>query len=541
MKNTTPLAGLALLLLVSPLAAQAPEARPAPSKPAIPKPNGPEPLRVLLLDYNDPIEHDVLVSHLCVQRCTEANRCPDDYIKDGVDYWSGDFVVYRPQYLGETAQHLVDAYGSRRIDLLSMSGHHSSGFSGYYDRGRFRTERLSAELKGVDGWQSFFTAPSMVLLQGCWTDVKEGFDKDPIAYIRHVIEDTEVRPGESSRLVAAVNQIAAGKQAYRELFPNACMLGYSGSQVPGGLLEIYGQVHGSLRGIAVRQGLGVAGVKYSTDGKRGDELDALVAAVDKECGGQGWPCNLCRHDAGRYQPLAQGLARFLRQERQRRDAGIARPAAEAKTMEKNLEIASHYHNASWSCSIAPPTAEPVLPPPIDRAPYAKLFLDLLTTHQLNRMDAETRLSLDAELVHFLGGLKLDEAQRESLRKYLTEEPGAGWMKSYLASKLHTISSSRQRDLFDFFAEISCTDCFKALPQDPASWILRENAASRLRPELGQELLAAFFADPVARVRRAVVEKLDPKRDYSLLEAALVDDDEQVKQLAGAKLAAASAP
>ncbi len=170
-----------------------------------------------------------------------------------------------------------------------------------------------------------------MLLQGCWTDVKEGFDKDPIAYIRHVIEDTEVRPGESSRLVAAVNQIAAGKQAYRELFPNACLLGYSGSQVPGGLLEIYGQVHGSLRGIAAREGLALPPVKFRVEGKNEQELEALLNPVDRECGGQGWPCNLCRQDAGQYQPLARGLARFLRQERARLDAAAARPRRKPKT------------------------------------------------------------------------------------------------------------------------------------------------------------------------------------------------------------------
>ena len=536
---------LALFLPAPPAAAEdlpaaAPEARPPKTaRKAAPAP--PSPLRVLLLDYNEPIEHDVLLSHLCVERCTEASRCPEEFVKDGVDYWSQDFVVYRPQYLGEGSQFLVEAYGPKKIDLLSFSGHHSSGFSGYFDRGRFSTEKLRTELKTVAGWQPFFTSPSMVLLQGCWTDVKEGFDKDPIAYIRHVIEDTEVRPGESSRLVAAVNQIAAGKQAYRELFPNACLLGYSGSQVPGGLLEIYGQVNGALRGIAARQGVGVPAPKFMVDGKSPSELETLLVPVDRECGGTGWPCNLCRKDPGQYQPLSRGLASFLRQERKRLDAALPRPENEAKAFERHLEIASHYHNASWSCSIAPPGIDPVLPPPIDRAPYAQLFLELLTSDQLGNLDLDTRISLDAELVHFLGGLTLDEAQRESLRKNLTEEPGAGWLKNYLASKLQAISSSRQRDLFDFFAEISCADCFKALPQDPGSWILRENAASRLRPELGADLLAAFFADPVARVRRAVVEKLDPLRDGYLLEQALEDADDQVRQIAGQKLAAAQAP
>ncbi len=505
----------------------------APAKgktPAVP------PLRVLLLDYNDPIEHDVLISHLCVEKCNSANHCPEEYVKDGVDYFSNDFVIYRPQYLGESAQFLVEAYGPKHIDLLSFSGHHSSGFSGYYDRGRFRTERLSGELSGVENWQTFFASPTLVLLQGCWTDVKEGFDKNPITYIRHVIEDTEVRPGEASRLVAAVNQIASGKQAYRELFPNACLLGYSGSQVPGGLLEIYGQVHQTLRGIAAREGLALPEIKFAAFGKSREELAEMLVPVDKECGGQGWPCNLCRKDAGQYQNLARGMARFLRQERARMEKGEPRPEAAAKQIERQLENASYYRNVSWSCATTPPGTEPVLPPPIDRAPYAKLFLDLLTTTELDNVGTETRQSLDAELVHFLGGLKLEDSARESLRLSLSSEPGAGWLKNYLATKIQGISSSRQRDLFDFFAEVGCAECFAALPKDPEGWILRENAASRLRTELGHELFASFFADPVARIRRAVVPKLDPIRDLDLLERALQDSDEKVAQLAAERLA-----
>ena len=540
------LAGLALPLVASaqpaPKPAAAAPAKKAPAKkaPAKPATPPPPPLKVLLLDYNDPIEHDVLISHLCVVRCNLANHCPEEYLKDGVDYWSSDFLVYRPQYLGESAQFLVEAYGPKKIDLLSFSGHHSSGFSGYYDKGRFRTERLSDELAGVENWQAFFTQPTMVLLQGCWTDVKEGFDKNPIAYIRHVIEDTEVRPGEASRLVAAVNQIAAGKQAYRELFPNACLLGYSGSQIPGGLLEIYGQVHGSLRGIAAREGQSLGPVKFVVEGKNDAELEKLLQPVDKECGAEGWPCNLCRKDAGTYQPLARGLAHFLRGERDRLEKAVTRPENEAKSIERQLEAASYYRNASWSCAITAPGTAPVLPPPIDRAPYAQLFVELLTTSELDNVDFETRQSLDAELVHFLGGLKLEAAARESLKKRLTEEPGAGWLKTYLATKLEGISSARQRDLFDFFAEIGCADCFKALPQDPASWILRENAASRLRPELGHDLLASFFADPVGRVRRAVVEKMEPVRDRDLLQKALQDPDQKVQELAAGRLAAAPA-
>jgi hypothetical protein len=496
------------------------------------------PLRVLLLDYNDPIEHDVLLSHLCVDPCTEKNDCPQAYREAGVDAFSQDFVVFRPQYLGETGQFVVDTYKDRQIDLLSFSGHHSSGFSGGHERGRFKTERLASEIGELPGWPGFFTSPSMVLLQGCWTDVKSEFDKDPVEYIRHVIQDTEVRPGESDRLVAAINQVAAGKQAYRELFPNACLLGYRGSQAPGGLLEIYGQVHGSLRGVAQRSGQAVGGWKIPLPGAIRADFERLIDVVDRECAG--WPCNLCRRDPETYRPLARGLATFLRAERKRLGEGKARPAPEAQGIERALEDAGYYRNASWSCPATPTDTPPELPPPIDRTPFAELFLDLLMTSKLGNVEPSVRQSLDAELVLLLGDLALSDEQREKLRLRLESEPTSTWLRAFVPGTLPGISSSRQRAFFDFLAATGCAACFAAIPDEPGAWILRENAASRLRPELGRDLLQRFLADAVPRVRREAIQHLDPKRDRDLLQAARADQDEQVRAWAEKMLAASAA-
>jgi len=209
-----------------------------------------EPLRVLLLDYNEPMEHDVLQSHLCVDPCTRANGCPEELIRDGVDFFSDQYIVYRPRYLGRSARFVVDAFKNRRIDLLSFSGHHASGFTGDLGRGRFDTEKLADHLAGSPGATRFFTDPTMVLLQGCRTDVKSRFDGDPVEYVLHVIEETRVREDEFERLLAAVQQIGGVQQAYRDLFPNACLLGYRGTQAPGGRFEIYGQVNSLLRRLA---------------------------------------------------------------------------------------------------------------------------------------------------------------------------------------------------------------------------------------------------------------------------------------------------
>ena len=282
-------------------------------------------LRALLLDYNEPIEHDVLQSFLCVEPCTTSNGCPDELRRDGVDFWNDELALYRPAYLGQSAAFVVRAYKDKGIDLLSISGHHASGFSGELGRGSFYTTKLVHQLKGLEGRDGFFTSPAMVLLQGCWTDVKSGFSGDPIDYVRHIVEDTQVRAGQSERLLAAIQQIAGEDEAYRELFPNACILGYQGTQIPGGLAEIYGQTSAFLRGVA---GLGTADAGANAPPakdsviearRNAGELDELVRQIDRECGPAGWPCNLCKRDPQHYQPLADSLADALRAERRRRD------------------------------------------------------------------------------------------------------------------------------------------------------------------------------------------------------------------------------
>lgn len=488
--------------------------------------------RVLLLDYHAPIEHDVLLSHLCVEPCTASSGCPEELRREGADYWSEDFVVFRPRYLGSSARFPVQIYKEKRIDLLSLSGHHASGFSGNFGKGRFDTELLARDLEGLRGREDFFTSPSFVLLNGCWTDVESGFQGDPIDYVRHIIEDTTVRAGESDRLLAAIQQMAGEDDAYREIFPNACILGYEGTQIPGGLFEIYGQTNNMLRGLR--------GVLDGDDGppplfplleaRRDPQRTAEVnREIDRQCLPTGWPCNLCRSNPEHYAPLAAGLAEALLRERRRiHGEGATRPAARAEAIERSLEGASLYRNVSWSCSDQPTGTAPVFPEPIDRAPHVATFLELLMV-DFAAVDADTRHRIEAELVHLLGSTELDPATRETLRARLEDGTGAEWRRTFVRETVPRLSTFRQRDFFDFLAEIGCASCLEpVLDADAFSRVVRENVASQLRPGLGREIYETALSDPAPRVRWLAATRLHPSLGADLLDRAAADPDERVR-------------
>ncbi|MCG8459985.1 MAG: hypothetical protein MI919_27200 [Holophagales bacterium] len=496
-------------------------------------------LTVLMLDYHAPIEHDVLLSHLCVEACTRSEGCPEELISRGVDYWSNDFEIFRPRYMGRSARYLVNAYKNKGIDLVSISGHHASGFSGSYGRGRFYTDQLADQLRGLPGRDAFFDTPSMVMLHGCWTDVKSGFEGDPIEYVRHIIEDTTVRAGESGRLLAAIQQIAGEEEAYRELFPNACILGYQGTQVPGGLFEIYGQIHNTLRGIeALEAGRSEAlPAKFPLAEARSSmaEMERVNREIDRECRPTGWPCNLCAADGDTYSPLASALASALRSEARRLESGGWRPDITASRMrEARLEDASYYANTRWSCSVAPPGTAPVYPEPIDRAPYLEVLLDLLMV-DFGDLEGDVRQRIESELVHLLGSTPVDDATRERLAARLESPSGRAFRSAFFDQDLPRLSTFRQRDFFDFLAEVRCRECFEPAFATGARRVLRENAASQLRPSLGRALYARALADPSPRVRLLAASRLEPALGRDLYEPLLVDPDPRVREMARTRL------
>ncbi|MEM6793403.1 MAG: hypothetical protein AAF725_05445 [Acidobacteriota bacterium] len=498
-------------------------------------------LKVLLLDYHEPIEHDVLLSHLCVEPCTTSAGCPRELVAKGVDYFSDDLAVYRPRYLGQSARFVVQAYKDKEIDLLSISGHHASGFSGEFGRGSFHTTKLAGALRGLDGREGFFTSPGMVMLQGCWTDVKSGFEGDPIEYVRHIVEDTAVRDGQAGRLLAAIQQIAGEDEAYRDLFPNACILGYKGTQIPGGLAEIYGQTNNLFRAVEelIEGESRDAKFSFAQARRSAETLDQLVRDIDRECGGRGWPCNLCSQDEDYYTPLAASVIRALAAERDRLSAGRTRPKGEALALERQLEDNALYANVRWSCSTAPTSTAPRFPEPIDRGPHLELFMQLLMM-DLGEIRGAERQRIESELVHLLGATDIvDEATRDRLRQTQIRPEGTAWRRAFYERTLRGLSTFRQRDFYDFLSTIGCRPCFREVltPETPRQ--LRENAASQLRPRLGPEIYRLALGDTSARVRRLAASRLAPGLPPELADLALGDADARV--VAAAQKALAEAP
>lgn len=494
-----------------------------------------EPLRVLLLDYNAPDEHDVLASHLCVEPCTRQRGCPEELVRDGVDAWSEDFIVYRPPYLGASAQFVVQGFANRGVDLLSFSGHHASGFTGDFDRGRFDTESLAVDLEEVQAAAPFFTHPSMVLLQGCRTDVKSEFSGDPLEYVLHVIEETRVREDEFERVMAAIQQIGGVQQAYRDLFPNACLLGYAGTQAPGGRLEIYAQIHSLLRNLVpeARRPPKKIPVARALDSR--DEARSINRRVERECP-RGWPCNLCAADAATYRPLAKNLAHLLRQEKERiHHRRAARPDPQRRQLEGLLEGSSFYANTRWSCSGAVPGREPQWPDPVDESPFGQLFVQLLFLDFAN-LPADQRTLLRAELVHRLGRIEWTESDRLALEAWLAQEPQATKLREFLGPPLLRLSTFRQQDFFHFLSSLGCTSCYLEIlsPEQPS--ILRENAVRNLRPSLGAEPYLLAFEDPSPRIRYLAADRLGPDSPLAARQRAFTDPDPEIRNRAAAALA-----
>jgi len=481
--------------------------------------------RILLLDYQARIEHDVLQSFLCVEPCTERAGCPRALLEDGADFWSDDFVVFRPPNLSGRSKAVVERYRDKSVDLLSLSGHHASGFSGSASGARFDTERLSADLGGVPGVAPFFVRPSMVLLQGCRTDVKSSFVGDPREYILHVIEETEVRRSEFDRLLAAVQQIGGVQQAYRDLFPNACILGYSGTQAPGGRFEIYFQVTGWLRALAALGGKAPTERRFDPAAARGAAaaFDALNRRIEDECSG-GWPCNLCRRAPEVYRPLARALAAELVSDR-RRLRSEGRDARRATALETALESGSYYQNTTWSCAAGRPRLEPAWPSPVDESPFARLFAELLLLDLASLAESE-RARLREELVHRLGSVELREEDRAELDAWLRANQAR--VETFIHGPLRAYSTFRQRDFFGLLSRAGCAPCFSTVWRPDASALLRENAAASLRPAVGSGPYRWALADTDPRVRRAAAKRLDAAQDPELYELVRRDPDPAVR-------------
>ncbi|MEO1369480.1 MAG: hypothetical protein AAFX50_20060, partial [Acidobacteriota bacterium] len=346
--------------------------------------------------------------------------------------------------------------------------------------------------------------------------------------------------GGEQALGFAIQQIAGEDEAFRQLFPNACILGYQGTQIPGGLAEIYGQTSALFRGIAGLRGRELA-PKYQIieARKTPGALDQLVRDVDRECGGAGWPCNLCRRDPEHYTPIAEAVFEALREERGRLEAGARRDARDALGLEKVLERSSLYANASWSCSTVSPATAPEYPEPLDRGPHLSLFMELLMV-DLGQIRGEQRRRIESELVHLLGATEVDDGTRLRLLAQQESPEGTAWRRAFTEGTLSGLSSFRQRDFYDFLSQIGCAPCFDEVFADGTPQPRRENAASQLRPRLGTDIYRKALSDPSPRVRLLAASRLAPTLGDELYAAAAADADPRVVE-AAAKARATTGP
>lgn len=184
-----------------------------------------EPVQVLLLDYGAPAVNDALLGDLCVKPCRHATGCPDELIKNGVEAWSDDFVVYRPPYVGSSAAFVVRAFKDRGLDLISFAG-----------EGSFDPWGVEDEIAGIDGAELFFTEPTLVLLNAMEGAPPE-LGGDPEAWLRGLADAGSITPSDVEPFVAALDLLAGTRQLYRVLFPNACLTGVHGSEEVAGLLS----------------------------------------------------------------------------------------------------------------------------------------------------------------------------------------------------------------------------------------------------------------------------------------------------------------
>jgi len=239
-------------------------------------------------------------------------------------------------------------------------------------------------------------------------------------------------------------------------------------------------------------------------------------------------------DPDYYRPLSGNLAALLRRERDRvHGTGRTHTRLEVAQLEGALEDASFYYNTRWSCSLHPPGTQPVWPDPVDESPFGRLFIRLLWL-DMEELDPFQRRLFRAELVHRLGRITFAEIDQIELRAWL--QASANWQQltEFLEGPLLSLSTFRQQDFCAFLANITCDNCLELVFDRSMSPLLRENAAGKLRPELGAKLYLQALDDPEPRVRRAAVARLELEVGSEAVLKAMRHSDPVIRESASAK-------
>jgi hypothetical protein len=463
-----------------------------------------DPVRVLLLDYDAPAVHDVLTSYLCVEPCTHDGGCPTELVKEGVDLWSESFAVYRPPYLGKDASFVVRAFKDRGIDLLSFAGTHDAG----YGDGRFDVLNLEEDLQDIDGAKRFFIEPSLVLLGAVAGEAPPELDGAE-AFLHHLVEAGRIGVSDLEPFLWAMESLVGTSQLYPALFPNACL-----ATLP------------------------------STDEGDGETIESVVDALLSRLGslpeGQGagcpngWPCNLCRVNRGRYKPLADALASFLRGERRRIHQDVTARSTEAAAKLNAILGETAFEVFGGACPSAPPGTPPAWSNPRAGEPFARLMVELLGLDTEALLPSETARYW-GELVDRLSVTEIEGLAAIELRAWIYNPSRWEKLEAFVRGPLLTMSSFRQRDFFAFFASLRCGECLELALADDMPSILRENAARRLVPEVGPKAYRRALADSNPRIRHAAASRFAAGIDAELIREAAEHVDPVVRRLAAAGL------
>lgn len=397
-----------------------------------------------MLTYNAPTEHNVLQSLLCLEPC-QGEDC-QQYEGLGEVLSNSDIVAIKPKDLSES-DNTVRVLEKIKPDMLSLSGHHSAGFSG--SEGSFYFDQLSTSIQPQQ-LVSAFSSPKVVLLNGCYTDASSDFNKDPIGYIEHIVTETSVREASVSRFRSALSQISGFQKGYVNVFPQACIMGYEGLSIPGGIPQIYMQFTNYLRALSevvLDEKLKPKFKILSGDYKKVEE------EIRNECPGGQWPCNLCEVDSGYYSKLSKTMATYLKKEKQRVAQKRSHQEFWGTGFEQKLKNNRFYKNTGWVCQQTAEVREPIIPRTINRTKNAKLLFRALFWIQDSSLSAEDKSSLAAESLHGLTYINYSNEETLEIKRFIKTN-------EYALSKISDLNLSEEAfvNYFKIANKLECEDC-----------------------------------------------------------------------------------
>ncbi|MCH2535065.1 MAG: hypothetical protein MK008_11535 [Bdellovibrionales bacterium] len=484
-----------------------------------------------MLTYNATDEHDVLQSLLCLEPC-RGNDCTEEHQQLG-EVLSNSFLnAVKPSELMQSDQ-TIEALNLLKPDFLSLSGHHSSGFSG--SNGMFYFDQLSHSLP-TEAIRSALSSPKVVLLNGCYTDVSTDFKQDPISYIEHVVTETDVREDTLSRFRSAISQISGFQKEYVNVFPQACIMGYEGRSIPGGIPQIYMQYSNYFRALYELMFNEKIESKYKI---LSGDYKTVEGQIHQECPAGQWPCNLCDVDKSYYSKFSKALAEYLKLERKRVEQQISHRDFWGDRFQQALQNNRFYKNTGWACNQQAEPKEPIIPRTLNRTKNAKLLFKTLFWLQESSLQASDKSSLAADAMHGIHFIKFTSEEEEELKEFTRLNA-----KKFAKLSELKLSKDSMTQYFKLAQKFECQAClgfadsqkdFNALSdtkkwafakalngQSPAHYYKRvfqtqdldltEVAVRNLDPTIHKSFYKDFLAGPTEKLAVAAARSLGNNKD-----------------------------